>query len=252
MTERLAGRKALVVGASRGIGRVIASAFAAEGASLFLLGRSQQRLDEVGEKLAAAGAVFGTLATDIADSTRAVDAVEHAATELSGLDIVINCASIHNEWARTGELSIDSWDRTIATNLSGTFYICRAALPIMATAEQASLVNITSVGAERAWQLVGPYCAAKAGVELLTRTIAIEYAKDGIRANCVAPGVIDAGITNDVLAADPDSREALQDMHPLARLGLAEEVAEAVVWLSSDASSFTTGTTVTIDGGFLA
>ena len=252
MSERLSGRKALLAGASRGIGRTIAGAFSAEGASVFLLGRSQERLDQVRDALAETGDVAGVLATEISDSDRATKAVELAAAELEGLDIVVNCASIHNQWARVGELPIDSWDETIAINLSGTFYICRAALPIMAAAGRGSIVNITSVGAERAWQLVAPFCAAKAGVELLTQTIALEYASDGIRANCVAPGVIDAGITDDVLASDPGGRKALEGMHPLARLGRAEEVAEAVVWLASDASSFTTGTTLAVDGGFLA
>jgi dihydroanticapsin dehydrogenase len=113
-------------------------------------------------------------------------------------------------------------------------------------------VNVSSVAAFRGWQLVGPYNAAKAGVELLTKTIAVEYAKDGIRANCVALGVIDAGITDDVLARDPTLREGMIAMHPLGRLGTAEEVAEAVLWLASDASSFTTGVSLPIDGGFLA
>ena len=239
-----------MVGASRGIGRTIAGAFAAEGASLFLLGRSQERLDEV--RSAHADAVVGAQATDIADAAQATEAVGLAAAELEGLDVVVNCAAVHDQWARVGDLPIDSWDKTIAINLSGTFYTCHAALPIMAAAGRGSIVNITSVGADRGWQLVSPYCAAKAGVELLTRTIALEYADSGVRANCVAPGVIDAGITDDVLASDPGSREVLEAMHPLARLGRADEVAEAVVWLASDASSFTTGSTLTVDGGFLA
>lgn len=114
------------------------------------------------------------------------------------------------------------------------------------------MVNITSVAAFRAWDLVGPYNASKAAVEMLTRTIAHEYAPLKVRANCVAPGVIDAGITDNVLARDPGLREKMVAMHPVGRLGLAEEVAEATIWLLSDASAFTTGTSLAVDGGFLA
>ncbi|MFQ5427276.1 MAG: SDR family NAD(P)-dependent oxidoreductase, partial [Gaiellales bacterium] len=182
----------------------------------------------------------------------AADAVGRAAERFGGLDVVVNCAAIHNEWARIGEMPVESWDETIAINLSGAFYVCRAALPTMVETGGGSIVNITSVGGLRAWRLVGPYNASKAGLELLTRTIAVEYAADGVRANCIAPGVIDSGITGDVLERDPSGREDLEAMHPLGRLGLAEEVAEAAVWLASDQASFTTGTTLAVDGGFLA
>ena len=102
----------------------------------------------------------------------------------------------------------------------------------------------------RAWEEDAAYNASKAGVELLTRTIAVEYGPRGVRANCVAPGVIDAGMTD--VITDASERAALVAKQPLGRMGLAEEVAEAAVWLASDASSFTTGTTLTVDGGFLA
>ena len=111
-------------------------------------------------------------------------------------------------------------------------------------------MNISSVAGERAWAEDVAYNASKAGVELLTRTIAVEYAAQGVRANCLAPGVIDAGMTDDL--PDGDERERLRGLHPLGRFGTAEEVAEAAVWLLSDAASFTTGTTLRVDGGFLA
>ena len=252
MSKRLAGRRCLIVGASRGIGRTIASVFAREGASLVLAGRSEQRLAEAASEVRELGTSVATVSTDIGDSSNAARAVETAAGQLGGLDVVLNSAAIHNEWGRIGELSVETWDETIAINLSGTFYVCRAALPIMVAGGGGAIVNITSVGADRAWQMVGPYCASKAGVELLTRTIAIEYAADGVRANCLAPGVIDAGISDDVFADNPELREANEALHPLGRFGLAEEVAEAAVWLASDQSTFTTGSTLTVDGGFLA
>lgn len=252
MSGRLAGKRSLIVGASRGIGRATAATFANEGASLFLLGRSEERLAEAAEEVRERGGSVHTFSTDIGQSASASDAVRAAAERLGGLDVVVNSAAIANDWARTGELPIETWDETIAINLSGAFYICRAALPIMVEGGGGTIVNITSVAGSRAWQLVGPYSASKAGLEMLTRTIAVEYAADGIRANCLAPGVIDTGISDDILERDPSLREPTIAMHPLGRFGLAEEIAEAAVWLASDQSSFTTGSTLTVDGGFLA
>jgi NAD(P)-dependent dehydrogenase (short-subunit alcohol dehydrogenase family) len=113
-----------------------------------------------------------------------------------------------------------------------------------------TIVNVTSVAGHKAWATDEAYNASKAGVEILTRTIAVEYSKYGIRANCVAPGVIDAGLTDTV--TDEAERVELVRLHPMARMGTVEEFAEAVVWLASDATSFTTGSTVRVDGGFLS
>jgi NAD(P)-dependent dehydrogenase (short-subunit alcohol dehydrogenase family) len=152
-------------------------------------------------------------------------------------------------WKPVGELPVDSWDTTIRINLSGTFHICRAALPLLVAAGGGSIVNVTSVAGVRVWELDSAYNVSKAGVEMLTRTIAVEYGSKGVRANCLAPGVIDAGMTDTV--TDPGERRELVKLHPLGRMGSAEEVAEAAVWLCAEAS-FTTGTTLVVDGGFLA
>jgi NAD(P)-dependent dehydrogenase (short-subunit alcohol dehydrogenase family) len=189
-----------------------------------------------------------TVAADVSRWDEAERGVGEAVRALGGLDVVVNAAAIDTSWKPVGDLPVEEWDRAIAVNLSGTFYVCRAALPHLE--QGAAIVNFTSVAGVRAWAEDAAYNASKAGVELLTRTIAVEYGARGVRSNCVAPGVIDAGMTD--IVVDPDERRALVAQHPLGRLGLAEEVAEAVVWLSSDGSSFTTGATLTVDGGFLA
>ena len=125
-------------------------------------------------------------------------AVTRAHDQLGGLDIVVNAAAVDCDWKPVGELSIESWDRTIRVNLSGTFYVCRAALPLLVDAGGGSVVNITSVAGLRVWERDSAYTVSKAGVEMLTRTIAVEYAPLGVRANCIAPGVIDAGMTDTV------------------------------------------------------
>jgi NAD(P)-dependent dehydrogenase (short-subunit alcohol dehydrogenase family) len=176
--------------------------------------------------------------------------VRDAHARLGALDIVVNGAAIDTGWARAAEMELDIWDRTISTNLSGTYYVCRAAIPLMVAGGGGTIVNITSVAGHKAWAEDVAYNASKAGVSQLTKTIAVEYATAGIRANCLAPGVIDAGLTDTV--TEPADRELLVAMHPMARMGTVAEVAEAAVWLASDASSFTTGATLAVDGGFLA
>jgi NAD(P)-dependent dehydrogenase (short-subunit alcohol dehydrogenase family) len=169
---------------------------------------------------------------------------------MGGLDVLVTGAAIDTGWARAADMELGIWDDTITTNLSGTYYACRAALPLMVAAGGGAIVTITSVAGLKAWAEDAAYNASKAGVTMLTRTIAVEYADEGIRANCLAPGVIDGGLTDTV--TEPGDRAALIAMHPMGRMGTVAEVAEAAVWLASDASAFTTGSTVSVDGGFLA
>jgi NAD(P)-dependent dehydrogenase (short-subunit alcohol dehydrogenase family) len=251
-TGRLSGKRAFIVGASRGIGRVIALAFADAGASVAICARQPERLEAVATEIREADGVAVAIAGDCSDATDARRLVEGAHKQLGGLEIVVYAAGVHPAWARVGEQPIESWDATIKTNLSGCFYVCRWALPLLVAGGGGAIVSLSSVSGSRGWHLYSPYNVSKAGIENLTRTMAIEYGKDGVRANCVIPGVIDAGITFDILEKEPQQRKTLTDMHPVGRIGTAEEVAEAVLWLASDAASFTTGVSLPVDGGFLA
>jgi NAD(P)-dependent dehydrogenase (short-subunit alcohol dehydrogenase family) len=248
--QRLRGRRALVAGASRGIGEAIARLFSAEGASVALVARDTDRLRELAGELEGKGGRASAVPADIARAEEAAEAVRRAHDELGGLDALVNAAAVDCKWVPTGEMPIESWDTTIAVNLSGAFYVCRAALPLMVAGGGGAIVNLTSVAAHRVWPDDVAYSVSKSGVEMLTRTIAVEYGSHGIRANALAPGVIDAGMTDAV--RETDERARLTAMHPLGRMGRAEEVAEAALWLVSEASSFTTGTTLAVDGGFLA
>jgi NAD(P)-dependent dehydrogenase (short-subunit alcohol dehydrogenase family) len=248
--QRLEGRVALVTGASRGIGEAVARLLTAEGASVALVARDAARLHALAKELGRDSGSALALLADVADPVGATEAVERAYQTLGAIDILVNGAAVDCDWVPTAELSLESWDRTIAVNLSGAFYVSRAALPLMAAGGGGAIVSITSVAGHRVWPHDVAYGVSKAGLEMLTRTIAVEYAEQGIRANCVAPGVIDAGMTD--VIEDADERERLVAMHLLGRMGRAEEVAEAVVWLVSDESAFTTGTTLAVDGGFLA
>jgi 3-oxoacyl-[acyl-carrier protein] reductase len=245
VSGRLEERRALVTGATGGLGAAVARAFVGEGARVALLARESARLDALRAEL---GEPVTAVAADVGSWSDVSRAVSEAAGALGGLDTVVNAAAIDTVWKPVGELPVEEWDRAIAVNLSGAFYVCRAALPLLG--EGGAIVNFTSVAGLRAWEEDAAYNASKAGVELLTRTIAVEYGPRGIRANCLAPGVIDAGMTD--VITDAGERAALVAKQPLGRMGRAEEVAEAAVWLASEASSFTTGTTLTVDGGFLA
>lgn len=250
MSGRLAGRRVLVTGASRGLGRAVAAAAGREGAAVGLVGRTPEGLEAAALELRANGVETVMAPADVSDASAVARAVDEVAGRLGGLDGLVTAAAVDCEWAPTGEMKLSEWDRTLAVNLSGAFYCCRFALPHLAAVEASAIVNFSSVAATRVWAEDVAYNASKAGVEMLTRTIAVEYAAQGVRANCLAPGAIDAGMT-DELPGD-EERERVRRLHPLGRFGRAEEVAEAAVWLLSAASSFTTGTTLTVDGGFLA
>ena len=246
MSARLAGSRVLVTGAAGGIGSAVAFACAREGAAVACLGRNGAALAELCTTLPGGG---HAVPADVGDPVEAEAGVARAAALLGGLDVAVNAAAVDCEWKPVGELSLASWHDTIRTNLSGTFHVCRAALPFLLESGGGSIVNVTSVAAHRVWERDSAYGVSKAGVEMLTRTIAVEYGSRGVRANCIAPGVIDAGMTDAV--TDPADREALVRLHPLGRMGDADEVAEAVVWLCSG-GTFTTGWTLAVDGGFLA
>jgi NAD(P)-dependent dehydrogenase (short-subunit alcohol dehydrogenase family) len=245
-TGRLAGKRVFLTGAGGGLVAAIARTYAAEGATQVLAGRTLERVQKVAGELDAAEAVQ----LDVSDASAVQAAVEAAHGRMGGLDVVVSGAAIDTGWAPSADMELEVWDSTIAINLSGTYYVCRAAIPLMVADGGGAILNITSVAGHKAWAEDVAYNASKAGVRQMTKTIAVEYATQGIRANCLAPGVIDGGLTDTV--TDDADREMLVKMHPMMRMGTTAEVAEAAVWLASDASSFTTGWTLAVDGGFLA
>jgi 3-oxoacyl-[acyl-carrier protein] reductase len=245
-TGRLDGKRVFLTGAGGGLVAAIARTYAAEGATQVLAGRTLERVQKVAGELDAAEAVQ----LDVSDASAVQAAVEAAHGRMGGLDVVVNGAAIDTGWAPSADMELEVWDSTIAINLSGTYYVCRAAIALMVADGGGAILNITSVAGHKAWAEDVAYNASKAGVRQMTKTIAVEYATQGIRANCLAPGVIDGGLTDTV--TDDADREMLVKMHPMMRMGTTAEVAEAAVWLASDASSFTTGWTLAVDGGFLA
>ena len=247
----LASRTILVTGAASGIGRAVAIAAAREGASVVVADLAEEGGRETLRLIA--DATPGAQATFVRADAASPDDHEmlaHAAVDRFGaLHAACNNAGIGGELNPLAEMSLEGWQRVIDLNLSGVFYAMRAQLPRILEAGGGAIVNVASILGQVAERRSAGYVAAKHGVVGLTQTAALEYATRGVRVNAVGPGYIDTPL----LAGVPDEvRRTLMALHPMGRLGRAEEVAELVVWLASDRASFVTGSYYPVDGGYLA
>ena len=245
-----ADRVALVTGAGSGIGRAIALGLAAEGARVVV-----SDLDEAGgaETVAAIEKSGGTaifVRADVSKPEEGAALVESAVKELGALHVAVNNAGIGGPTAPAGDYPIDGWDRVIAINLSGVFYGMRHQIPALLDSGGGSIVNVASILGQVGFPSSSAYVAAKHGVVGLTRSAALEYAARGVRVNAVGPAFINTPLIEKNMT--PEARAGLVAKHPIGRLGESEEVAELVVWLSSEKASFVTGSYYAIDGGYLA
>lgn len=247
----LENRTAIVTGAASGIGRAVALAYAREGARVIISdidaedGEETVRLIE--RATPGAEAVFVRADSGNPEDNEAL--VRTAVERFGALHVACNNAGIGGELNPLADLSIDGWRRVIEINLSGVFYAMRAQIPRMLEAGGGSIVNMASILGQVGTAEAGGYVAAKHGVVGLTQTAAIEYAPQGLRVNAVGPGYIATPLLESLTA---EARAALVGLHPIGRLGQAEEVAELVMWLCSDRASFVTGAYYPIDGGYLA
>ena len=244
---RLAGEKALVTGSTSGIGRAIAIEFAREGAEVAVTGRDHERGAAVVAEIAANGGKGAFIAADLGDEQATIDLVNAAAAQMQGLTVLVNNAAGGDASdGSIGDLTTDAWDAILRVDLTAPMWCARAAIPHMQRAGHGSIVNMSSRQAERASRGLSAYIAAKAGLNGLTRAIAVDYAHDGIRCNTISPGYV----LNDRRDADitPERRARFEGMH-LTRLGAAADVAYAAVYLASRESEFVTGINLQVDGG---
>jgi NAD(P)-dependent dehydrogenase (short-subunit alcohol dehydrogenase family) len=250
----LQGRKALITGASRGIGRAIAVRFAREGAAVAVGGRDAERIERTLREIETAGGRAVSAAGDITDAGVAAAVVEHAASELDGLDVVVNNAGIDAmEWMPLHEWSIEDFDRILATNLRAPFLVSKFAMPYLLRAGRGAFLHISSVCAITVWAGDCAYDISKAALNMLSDHIAVEYGPQGITSNTLMPGQIMTEMYEEVKAVMPDAEEfekTILARHPIGRFGSVDEVAEAAVLLCSGAAPFLTGANVSIDGAY--
>ncbi|MGH3034286.1 MAG: SDR family NAD(P)-dependent oxidoreductase [Gaiellaceae bacterium] len=251
--RRLNGRAALVTGGGSGIGRATALRLAAEGASVAVSGRRAELLEETVAAVEREGGTAVALPGDVTIEEEARRMVEQTRARFGKLDVLVNNAGAIRRGLRLHEVPTERWDEQIAVNLRGVFLVTRAALAVMLEGRgDRSLINIASTFAHTNAVGVGPYAAAKGGVVALTRSLAVEYAEQGIRANCVCPAIVDTPLARVDRSDFDERRETYAGMFPLGRVGEPEDVAAAVAYLASGEAGWVTGVVVDIDGGFTA
>jgi 3-oxoacyl-[acyl-carrier protein] reductase len=246
MAGTLAGKVALVTGASRGIGRAIAGALAAEGATLVLAARDEARLADVVREIETAGGTASALRLEVGDRASVEAAFERLLAAHGRVDILVNNAGITRDNLLL-RMKAAEWDDVMATNLTGVFLCTQAALRPMLKQRAGRIVNITSVVGVTGNAGQANYAASKAGIIGFTKSVAREVASRGITANAVAPGFVETDMTG---AMTDKAREAVTSMIPLGRVGKPEDIAAAVAFLASDAAAYITGQVLGVDGGF--
>ena len=253
MSTRLEGKVALVTGASSGIGRAAALALGREGARVVVAARRADAGEETAAMVREAG---GDAAFVRADVSRAADVASllAATVERYGrLDCAVNNAgTTGSTLALTADTTEEAWDEVVTTNLKGVWLCMKHEIPLMLDAGGGSIVNMSSVlGLVGSALGASAYVASKHAIVGLTKAAALEYARRGVRVNALCPAFVETPLI-EAATSTPERRGRIAGLHPLGRLGRPEEVADAVVWLCSDASSFVTGQTVAVDGGYLA
>ena len=242
--KRFTGRRIVVTGAASGIGRAVATMAAAEGASVACLDRDGQ-----GASTVAAGLGNGSigLAVDVSDVGSVAEAVATAARQLGGIDGVVNSAGVVALGAAV-EISADIWRRLIDVNLSGTFYVCQAAIPHLQASSTPVIVNIASAQALMPVAGASAYAASKGGVESLSKALAAELGPK-VRVNSICPGLSDTPMNEGLKKAPEDGPPVPLDRYALRRWGRPQEIAASILFLLSDDASYITGATLAVDGG---
>jgi NAD(P)-dependent dehydrogenase (short-subunit alcohol dehydrogenase family) len=252
---RLAGKAGVVTGTSRGLGREILLAAAAEGARIVAVSRNAEQGPSAVDEVRAAGGDAVFVPGDVRRETDIVASIERCVAEYGALDFVVNNAGILGE-GRLHETTNELWDDLVATHLTGTFWGCKHAIAAMrASGRGGSIVNVGSILSFTGDGYLAAYTAMKSGVLGLTKAIAIDYALDGIRCNCVCPGDMETPMIQQYFDGTADAasaREEMEQAYPGKRIAHPREVAAAVVFLLSDEASFVNGAPILVDGGLTA
>ena len=255
-----ADRAALVTGGGSGIGRAVALRLAAGGARVVAADVSEAGAEETAALVRAAGGEARAVRADVTSASDCAAAVHTAVASFGALHLAVNAAGVGGVEARTADYPEDDWHRTLAVNLTGTWYAMRAQLPALEAAARAggrdgfgaALVNVASVAGLTGFPLHAAYAASKHGVVGLTRTAALECARRGVRVNALCPGFTRTPMVDRMTGATPDGEAALAARIPIRRLGTVEEIAAAAAYLCSAEAAFMIGHALVVDGGIVA
>jgi NAD(P)-dependent dehydrogenase (short-subunit alcohol dehydrogenase family) len=249
MSKLFENKVAMVTGAGSGIGAAIAGRLAEEGATVIVADLNEAAARKVAAQIERDGGIAAAVEQDVGDPASVERSVAFALDKFGQLDVAVNNAGITGDLKPLADYSLEGWDKVIAVNLGGVFYGMKYQIPAMLRSGGGSIVNIASILGSVAARDSAGYNAAKHGVVGLTKTAALEYSKDGVRVNAIGPGYIDTPLLQNL---DKQVYDGLVDLHPIGRLGKAEEVAELALFLASDKASFVTGSYHLVDGGYTA
>jgi len=246
--NRLSGKVAVVTGGNAGIGEAIAKVFAREGASVVITGRRQGELYRVvSDIVKEQGKVFAVVGS-VTDESHVQEAVRQAVQQFGRLDILINNAGVGDFGRRLHEIDDTTWAHVLDVNLTGVFRMTRAALPQMLEQGKGVIVNISSVASLIGLPTLPVYAASKGALDAMTRALAVDYAREGIRCNVINPGLIDTPMAAPLMN-NPEQLDPILSHYPIRRAGKPEEVAQMALYLASDEAAWVTGGTFSIDGG---
>jgi meso-butanediol dehydrogenase/(S,S)-butanediol dehydrogenase/diacetyl reductase len=244
---RFRDRSALLTGAASGIGRATALRLASEGASVFACDVDEGGLKDTVAAITSAGGTAVAHRLDVSDAAACRAAVEAAVARFGRLDVLCNIAGVMS-WGHATDISEAEWDRVVAVNLSGVFFLCQAAIPHL-VASKGVIVNMASAAGVKGQAYTLPYSVTKAGVISLTKCLALEYGKRGLRVVALAPGGVKTPLTSATKFPDGADMSLVAKLMPLMSLAEPEEIAAAVAYLASDEARFVTGAVLSIDGG---
>lgn len=249
MGKLLANKTALITGGGSGIGAATAMLFAQHGANIVVSDLNEKGGNEVVSKIKGNGGKAIFVKTDVSNAAECEALIQQTLKSFDKLDIAFNNAGIGGEINPTAEMSLEGWRKVIDVNLNSVFYCTKYAIAAMLKNGRGAIVNMSSILGQVGFANSAAYVAAKHGVVGLTKTAAIEYSSKGIRINAIGPAFINTPLLSGM---DESVKQMLVKIHPIGRLGEANEVAELVLWLCSDKASFVTGSYYAIDGGYLA
>jgi NAD(P)-dependent dehydrogenase (short-subunit alcohol dehydrogenase family) len=249
MNNDLQGKTALVTGGASGIGKAVALLYGQYGAKVMVSDIDETQGQQVAAQIEAAGGQARFFRADVGDPAQCRQLMQETVAAFGSLDVACNNAGITGEMSLTADMSLEGWQQIINVNLNSVFFCLKYELEVMLPQGRGSIINMSSILGQVGTPTLAGYVTAKHGVVGLTKTAAMEYAAQGIRINAVGPAYIDTPLLS---GFSTETKAGLVALHPIGRLGRAEEVAELVVWLSSERASFVTGAYYPVDGAYLA